>query len=247
MHYALERIRMLFRRRRSARVLNVPYSRGRDFRVPRSITLNGKAFPLELPEQQGTRVAFANIFLDDCYGLERYFSAMPIRSVLDIGANVGLFSLAARLRYPEAVIHAYEPDRELAQYLDAQARVGRFEVTYAAVGEEDGSARLIRSSDSVLNQALSDAAGDIPQIAFATALRRIGEAVDLVKMDCEGAEWDILRDGPAWRRVRALAMEYHLIAGRTHEMACQVVDALGFTILERARSIGCGIILAVRN
>src|SRR5438552_2900748 len=148
MHRAMERIRMLFRRRRSARALNVAYSRGKDFRVPRSITANGKDFPLELPEQQGTKVAFANIFLDDCYGLERYFSAMQVRSVLDIGANVGLFSLAARLRYPDASIHAYEPDIELAQCLDAQARVGQFEVTYAAVGQDDGSARLMRSSDS---------------------------------------------------------------------------------------------------
>ena len=34
-----------------------------------------------------------------------------VASVLDIGAHAGLFSVAARIRFPEAEIHAYEPVR----------------------------------------------------------------------------------------------------------------------------------------
>ena len=190
-------------------------------------------------------MAFADIFLDDCYGLGRW--GRPVRTILDVGANVGLFSLAARLRYPDALIHAYEPDVRLGEYLIAQANVGRFEVDFSAIGRDAGFARLDRSADSVLNRAVTDASGDIPQVAFSEAVARLGGRVDLVKMDCEGAEWEILADAPAWRNVRAVAMEYHLTGGRKHADPAHVMASLGFEVLEHFPSEGCGIVLARRG
>jgi Methyltransferase FkbM domain len=53
--------------------------------------------------------------------------------------------------------------------------------------------------------------GNIAQCAFAEAVTRLGQ-VDLLKLDCEGAEWAILSDPAPWRSVRSLVMEYHLWA-----------------------------------
>ncbi|MEO7049193.1 MAG: hypothetical protein ABI091_28065, partial [Ferruginibacter sp.] len=35
---------------------------------------------------------------------------------------------------------------------------------------------------------------------------------DILKLDCEGAEWDLFEDEVAWQKIRGLTMEYHLWA-----------------------------------
>ena len=48
--------------------------------------------------------------------------------------------------------------------------------------------------------------------SISKVIRRIahGGIVDLVKLDCEGAEWEILQDSQAMKCVINLTMEYHL-------------------------------------
>ena len=59
----------------------------------------------------GTLNDFLSIFLDDDYYLER--QNKEVSSVLDIGANLGFFSIAARNAFPNATIHSYEPNEDL--------------------------------------------------------------------------------------------------------------------------------------
>jgi len=49
-------------------------------------------------------------------------------------------------------------------------------------------------------------------------------------MDCEGAEWRILRDEESWKHVRFLTMEFHLWAGYTLEELKSWLEKLGFGI-----------------
>jgi hypothetical protein len=51
--------------------------------------------------------------------------------------------------------------------------------------------------------------GPIPQLSFNDVVTRLG-FVDVLKLDCEGAEWDVFTDRIPWTRVRSLVMEYHL-------------------------------------
>jgi len=55
---------------------------------------------IRLFEDNGSKVAFIDILFDDCYGLR----GLPksVQRILDIGAHAGLFSLAARSRFPNA-------------------------------------------------------------------------------------------------------------------------------------------------
>lgn len=54
---------------------------------------------------------FFSIFLDDDYFIDRI--TRPVSTVLDIGANIGFFSIAARKSFPQATIHSYEPNIKL--------------------------------------------------------------------------------------------------------------------------------------
>ena len=56
-----------------------------------------------------------------------------------------------------------------------------------------------------------DANDSTTQIAFADAVAKLCVG-DVLKLDCEGAEWDIFSDSVPWTKVHRLCMEYHLWA-----------------------------------
>lgn len=147
------------------------------------------------------------------------------RVIVDVGANVGMSVLFFHARYPEAQIYAFEPDPTAFQRL--QRNVGalpRVVLRNVAVGAEDGTATLFSSTD-VSRSSLSprdawDASRDEGpvdgrpvQVQMRTLRTLLGELgvdhVDLVKMDIEGAEWDVFPtlDWPA--HVDELVGELH--------------------------------------
>src|SRR5213595_2159342 len=100
----MRRERTWLRRRMNSLRFGVPFQRSRDARLPASIRLKGRNIQVHAPREAGVDADFVTIFLDDCYGLLDL--ALPERAnIVDVGANIGLFSIAARLRFPDAVIH----------------------------------------------------------------------------------------------------------------------------------------------
>jgi len=216
-------------RRARAKELGVSFFRGPSFKTPKSILMQGKRVDLLFPEEKGIKFAFVDIFLDDVYGLRNATSEYA--SILDIGANVGFFSLYARMRFPNAVIHAYEPNLKLVPFLNHQASLAKAQVFLEAVGAENGKIKLVHARESLQTRSVLDSRGEIPQIAFSEAMKRMGGKVDLVKLDCEGAEWSILSDSKAWRNVARLTMEYHLFEQQqTHDEIVSLIEAAGFEI-----------------
>src|ERR1017187_7971743 len=67
--------------------------------------------------------------------------------ILDVGANAGIYSLAALAVQPDAVVHAFEPTPEIAARLCATAKLNgldRLYVHQTAVSSKDGQAILKR-------------------------------------------------------------------------------------------------------
>lgn len=207
------RLTSLIKRRKRARRFSIPYTRDRNWKTPRYLIVNGNPRELALPDDAGTAIAFKDIFLSDVYGLENL--PQPPKAIVDIGAHAGLFSLAARLYFPGAIIHAYEPNPALWSNLDRQSEIGRFTAFHEAVGLEQGKAILEFRGDTVFTSCVPSQSGEIKVTAISEVIRRIANSgiVDLLKLDCEGAEWEILKDVEAMQRVANLTMEYHL-AGR---------------------------------
>lgn len=251
----LTRLVSFGKRRLAARRLNVPFTRAASFALPASVRLDGRDVPILLPEEHGVRAAFVELLLDDCYGLRRLVRRREsVATILDVGANVGLFGLAARVAFPDATIHCYEPNAALEPYLAHQAKVARCEYFLEAVGREAGCVSLdVDIAESVHTSSRADSNGVIPQVALRTALDRIGGSADLVKMDCEGAEWEMLEDVAAWRRVRFLSLEYHLERGDPHDRIATALTKAGFTIESQAQiesqtqAANFGLVLAKRQ
>jgi FkbM family methyltransferase len=138
-----------------------------------------------------------------------------VRSIIDLGANVGLFGAFAITRWPTASIRAYEPDPDnLASHERTIAVNGlqdRWSLVPGAAGAARGSAQFVagRASLSRLTADTDTGSEGVIEVAVHDVVPLLA-GVDLLKMDIEGGEWAILGD-PRFRSdpPRGLVMEYH--------------------------------------
>jgi FkbM family methyltransferase len=117
--------------------------------------------------------------------------------MIDIGANIGVFSLMAAARVgPSGYVLAVEPNPANARLIEASRQVNGFDhliVCQAAAGHEIGMLGL-HSSDSngttspVGTDALLHDARTVPALPI-DSLVPARQAIDVVKIDVEGAEY----------------------------------------------------------
>jgi len=220
------------------------FVRARSFKIPQRVRIAGKFVPIRFPLEHGVLVDFFVCFIRDEYGLRQGLS--DIRSILDIGANLGFFSMAARSNYPKATIHAYEPNARILPFLRDNTSKLDIGIFSEAVGGESGYVSMVDSGDSNLARSTAASDGTVPQVSLATAVERLGNSVDLLKLDCEGAEWDMFRITEPWQHIRNIRMEYHLFHGETAQQVEQNLNRLGFEVTLRKPAVDCGTVWARR-
>jgi 31-O-methyltransferase len=219
-------------------------------------------------------VVIREVLSERCY---RRHVVEPERGVmLDIGANIGLVTLDWATRMPHVLIHAYEPDpttfNTLRRNVEDNGLASRVRLYNEAVGAGTGTLTLYRSSGSVTTSAfLFDADGDqhaedvsfwirrgeplsVPMVGFDEVMRRAKRdgAVELVKIDVEGAEADIL-EGAMPQALRAAAqfvVEYHdKLCERARARCAAALERAGFTWIVRESDLmtGLGLLYAART
>jgi FkbM family methyltransferase len=242
----VQRVKTLLSRRRRAKQLGFSFHRVRDFEIPKSIRIFGKEVAISVPPQETMQGCFLEVLMDDQYGL-KYLGRENISTIIDVGGNVGFFTLAAREVFPTATIHVYEPNPAVMPYLAVHAAASGSIVFNEAVGAVPGRVRLTEV-DYVNVRSSLDTNGKIPQVAFRTALERIGGHCDLVKLDCEGAEWQMLADREPWRHVDHLRLEYHLWdTPYGHDKIVSVLAELNFEVSRQIPSDVFGVVWASRK
>lgn len=158
--------------------------------------------------------------------------------ILDIGAGIGDFSLSVLLRYPNTSIVAVEPDRLVAARLRRNLElngVQTIEVVEAAVGELVPS--NVVEKESVLRKAQSNSAEAPKLVSLAELLEPFSGYCDLIKIDCEGAEFPLLLETPkeVFDQVQRIVVEYHeQPPDRTSSHLVQHLKRLGFQTFHRA-------------
>lgn len=158
--------------------------------------------PLALPRDS----CFASeIVLTDCnvdWGSERLLRACLGNrgAFLDIGANIGYYSLYMADRSTE--VFAFEPDPRARLALEANARrVGNITVVPCAVAAAPGRSRFQLERHCEVSHLSATSGGsatrsievELVSVDSFVAARKLG--VEAIKIDCEGADTDILRGG----------------------------------------------------
>jgi FkbM family methyltransferase len=153
--------------------------------------------------------------------------------VVDIGANVGDFAIQAARLCPDGRVIAVEPACSAGGMIEQQARLnGVSNVGWirAAIGASDSPTASRRPGNPY---ARSDADLQCPTMTLdRLAAEHHLDRIDLLKLDCEGAEWEILPSSEhLLPKVRQICMEYHSEGDWTGEKLAEWLKTLGFEVI----------------
>ncbi len=211
-----------------------------------------RPFPILLAD--GTRFLVRNaldiwLVKESCLDCDYERGEVPIRNgwiVVDVGAGVGEFAVCVARRNPRSIVYAFEPLPESFALLAENVRLNGLSNVHPipkAIAATEGTVTLHAPTGLAGQHRTSTAAPAIGAIAVAaTTLERTMEDLqiatcDFLKIDCEGAEYEILLSAsPATlERVRHIAMEYHegKISARSHDELARFLEANGFRVRTR--------------
>ena len=162
--------------------------------------------------------------------------------VVDIGANIGMFSLHVAADLGAARVYAFEPFPESFALLRRNAEHNHLDAIVPiplAIAGEAGTRELHMQGRHGVHSLFgtSGEAVRIECITLAEAFARYDiTRCDFLKLDCEGAEYEILLKAPSdvYARIQRLALEYHdWITDHHHDELVRRLTAEGFTVTTR--------------
>jgi FkbM family methyltransferase len=193
-------------------------------------------------------------FLDRFY--ERF--GVPLGAgwtILDVGGGIGDFTIFAARAHASNTVYAFEPTPQSFALLQENLKRNHVKNAYAhpqAIWSSESTLWMDTNAGepgqytSLAGSAGSAMAGAVVvrSISLEQALQKIGAGhCDLLKMDCEGAEYAILFNTPAeiLNRIQRIVMEYHDNAGQhaglsengkpnTHQDLARFLQSQGFTV-----------------
>jgi FkbM family methyltransferase len=182
------------------------------------------------------------IYLYRCYDPEN----LPIGEsdiILDIGAQIGIFSVYAAKAAKNGRVFSFEPVPENFRLLKENAELNgcaNVSIFEAAVAEKSGLRKILVAADNTGGHSFVDAGqkvgGSVEVKSFSLpefmADHKI-EEIDFLKIDCEGGEYEIFYNLPAeiLGKIKKISMEYHdLDKERSGEKMKEFLIADGFKV-----------------
>ncbi|HYR46121.1 MAG TPA: FkbM family methyltransferase [Thermoanaerobaculia bacterium] len=167
-------------------------------------------------------------------------------TVLDIGAGFGDFSICVARRHPLSNIYAFEPLPDSLALLEENLQLNGVQNVRRfpwAVGGAAGILHLRTATGRSGQHTTTPAAGEgreaipVTSVTLDQIFAELGlERCDFLKIDCEGAEYDILLHASekTLRRIRHVAMEYHDgVTAFSHGDLVRLFETNGFVVRTR--------------
>jgi FkbM family methyltransferase len=149
------------------------------------------------------------IFVEEVY---KFNSSKKSPNIIDCGANIGLSVLYFKRLFPESQITAFEADAEIAKILTknlSSFRLDDVNIISKAVWNEN-TTLLFKSDGSVGGQITNDISEQATKIETVRLKDYLTVPVDFLKIDIEGAEYEILIDcKDNLHDVQNIFVEYH--------------------------------------
>lgn len=189
-------------------------------------------------------------FSRDLYQLRsRPFHAGDV--IVDVGAHIGAVAIILARLHPTTRLIAYEPSGHNFAMLQENLRLNHVTNVVAvreAIAGQAGTLELMwnpvqtANASSMLSPSTRDARAAAGWEREQVRAISLDQAFDqhridrcaFLKLDCEGAEWEIVRHAAALERVGSAAIELHLPSSRQSEGAEQLQREFA-TLLTRRR------------
>ncbi len=164
-------------------------------------------------------------------------------TVIDIGAGLGDFCVHVARRFPRARVIGFEPfaqSFELLQHNILLNKLVNIRAYPVAVSSHGGSMRL-QLADEAVKHSTSTAPPDSTISGHTTKSVTLADAMnlegvlecDLLKIDCEGGEFDILLNAPdeLLQHFRHICLEYHdAFTAHRHRELVDRLSVAGFEV-----------------
>jgi FkbM family methyltransferase len=176
----------------------------------------------------------------------------PEPVVLDLGANIGTFSIFAFSVAPRAIVHSYEPSTGTYELLAASAALNpsyKWTTVQAAAWKADETVSFANADLSTSSRLSAGGDERVPGLSLATILERCGGRADIAKIDIEGAEEAVVADARrgVLERIRTLVVELHPGRCDTDRVAKTVTASYGTVYVIPGRQSSKPLLLATRS
>jgi FkbM family methyltransferase len=168
---------------------------------------------LSVNKNTGDLTTLFEIFINDDYKFSG--SRNSKLKIIDIGANIGFFSIYAAVNYPASQIYSFEPyPPTYARLIDNLRRNNIKNVKpfpYAVSDKAGCNTMLTGTFDEGLYETT-----EVDSISFESIFEMTGERkFDMAKIDCEGSEYGIiLNSSPgALQNINEFVIEVHEVKG----------------------------------
>ena len=152
------------------------------------------------------------VFIHDYYRLPPEMDRSRVRTVVDLGGNVGMSVLHWLNEFPSCSVEVWEPNpahvAQMHHNLALSDQPARVVVHQEAAGARTRVERFASLGTSTSAHVSSDTTFDAQIVDVLDRLK--GRRIDLLKMDIEGGEYELLADPRfAGLEIGALVMEWH--------------------------------------
>jgi FkbM family methyltransferase len=178
-----------------------------------------------------------------CPYFEDEFAVRGAKAILDIGAHIGAFSLLAASLTRGAYVFAYEPSpsthRLLLDNISLNTRITQSAIVpcQSAVAGTRGVRKLYPAGTTAAGHSLCfgtvEESAEVQTVTLEDALDENSIRIcDFLKLDCEGAEYEILLSSSksCLRRIKMIAAECHQVPGQDADQLGRWLTEAGFAV-----------------
>ena len=157
-------------------------------------------------------VVIKDTIIDDDYQISTI--RQPIKTIIDIGAGLGDFTLMAAKKFPQAKIFAFEPNPDQFKLLKENIKLNNIKNVKSyqtAVGTKKSYLLHLFSFNIHSSTLKTNKSKKTIKVKGLRLDNFIKNKVDLLKIDCEGAEIDILKSisDNKMGLIKRIIIEYH--------------------------------------
>ena len=227
---------------------------GDSVRLVRSyLGLGRTKYPIQLKTKSGFSLALNSlaevkvvwhVFVRQCYSVP-----VECQTIVDAGANVGIFAVFAASRCANARIFSLEPFPSTFRALSAN--IGRNSLQHrvcalpVGLGATAGTSAMVDERDStavkIVDPAFVSGDDSLEWVRVVTLIDFMAEQkldhIDFLKVDIEGSEWPVVLLSPPelWQKIHHLQLEYHSVnaaAGYHPQMLLDFLRLAGHRVIE---------------